>query len=114
MRRLHLLTAALLLGVLVAMTAATPATGAPKDTVTWTLECESGRMIAVRGGYSWTFHNLDGTDRFVAHRLVVDDWDGFVVADRALGRDGEICTTVCPYMGVHMTLHGVRTPASGR
>jgi hypothetical protein len=114
MRRLHLLTAALLLGVLVAMTAATPAVSAPKDTVTWTLECESGRMIAVRGGYSWTFHNLDGTDRFVAHRLVVDDWDGFVVADRALGRDGEICTTVCPYMGVHMTLHGVRTPASGR
>jgi hypothetical protein len=31
MRRLHLLTAALLLGVLVAMTAATPAAGAPKD-----------------------------------------------------------------------------------
>jgi hypothetical protein len=111
MDRLRLLVVAALLGVLVAMTVATPAAGAPKDTV-WTLQCGSGPFVAVRGGGSWTFHDLEGTGRFVAHHVFVEDWQ-FTVADRALGRDGETCTTVCPYTGVDMTLHGLRTPVRG-
>jgi hypothetical protein len=113
MRRFHLLIVALLLGVLVAMTAATPAAGAPKDAVEWTLTCDSGQIITVRGGGSWTFRDVEGTARFVAHTVLVDAWDD-PVADRAHGREGETCTTRCPYTQLDMTLRGTWTPVGGR
>jgi hypothetical protein len=119
MRRLHLLTAALLLGVLVAMAAATPAAASPRDLMPIETTCGASTY---QFGMNWwsmttTMHDMNSNARFVIHKWVVTPPDSDTPlapwVDRGFGAQMTYCTATCP-QGSLIEWWGVLTPATGR
>jgi hypothetical protein len=119
MRRMHLIVAALLVGLLVAT--ASPATAAPKRAYDFPVDC-SGELIQMAwapGWGSWTLHMEDGSS-FVAHRWIVhfelmdDSAEPEVWLNRGHGSPLVECWAECPFSGTPIEIWGIRTPVRGR
>jgi hypothetical protein len=116
MRRLHLLVAGVIVGLLVAMSSAALAAPANVLPFTWDLECGDAEPVTtVWNGRSWVFHSEDGTARFVAFYVHPEDMEDPLL-DRAADARGApmtTCTTLCPVAGP-TTLRGIWTPVGPR